>query len=160
MNARRAIALVLTLTMPSVMLAAQPIPDVEAEETPLHWAAANGLTRIAELLIGNGADVSAPDAFGRTPLHRAVQSPEVVALLLRSGASVNAQDVFGRTPLHLALPYPESVVLLIDSGADLDARDFLGNTPLDRATAYGTGSANLRTVELLVLAGAGAPPRN
>lgn len=136
---------------------AQPIPDVESESTPLHWAAENGLLRIAESLIANGALVSAPDQFGRTPLHRAVRYPGMVALLLRSGAAVNAADVFGRTPLHEALPYPESVVLLIDSGADITARDFLGNTPLERTLRYGTGSRNRQVIELLIAAGAGAP---
>ncbi|MFW5689583.1 MAG: ankyrin repeat domain-containing protein [Spirochaetota bacterium] len=136
---------------------AQPIPDVDAESTPLHWAAENALLTIAERLIENGALVSATDQFGRTPLHRAVASPAMVALLLRSGANVDVADVFGRTPLHEALPYPESVVLLIDSGADLSARDFLGNTPLDRSLRYGTGSRNLMVIELLIAAGAGAP---
>ncbi|MFW5685076.1 MAG: HD domain-containing protein [Spirochaetota bacterium] len=133
------------------------IPDIDAEETPLHWAAEHSLLGIAGRLIENGAPVSAPDQFGRTPLHAAVRSPTMVRLLLDAGADVNAADVFGRTPLHEALPYPESVQLLIDAGADITAEDFIGNTPLERSLRYGIGSRNLRVVELLIEAGAGAP---
>lgn len=139
------------------VLAAQRIPAVEAEETPLHWAAEHGLYSIAERLMENGAVVSAPDEFGRTPLHFAVPYPDVVALLLRSGAEPDAPDMFGRTPLHAALPYPETVVLLLDAGADITARDFLGKTPLERTLRYGTRSRNLEVIDLLLGAGAGAP---
>ena len=147
---------VLTLIL-CAPLAAQPIPDVDARSTPLHWAAKNGLTTIARSLLDNGVAVSATDQFGRTPLHLAVASPAMVALLIASGADVNVADVFGRTPLHEALPYQESVVLLIDSGADVSARDFLGNTPLDRSLRYGMGSRTLSVIQLLIAAGAATP---
>jgi len=147
----------LTLVVAGTLASAQPIPDIDAEETPLHWAAHNGLLDIARGLVNNGAIVSAPDQFGRTPLHRAVASPSMVAFLIRAGADVNAADVFGRTPLHEALPYAESVVLLLEAGADIAARDFHGNTPLERTLRYGTGSRNRQVIELLIAAGAGAP---
>jgi len=59
---------------------------------------------IINYLIDNGADLSAHDEYGRTPLHNAVLSDNVVAarLLLASGAPVMQQDHSGRTPLHLA----------------------------------------------------------
>jgi ankyrin repeat protein len=147
---------VIALFIPAVS-AAQPIPDIAARETPLHWAAENALLRIAEGLIANGAVVNAPDQFGRTPLHRAVASVAMVEFLIESGADVNAVDAFGRTPLHLALAYPETVELLLAADADLTAEDFIGNTPLERSLGNGTGSRNLRVIELLVAAGAGAP---
>lgn len=140
-----------------VTLPAQTIPPLSAEATPLHWAAENGLVGIAEGLLGNGALIDAVDQFGRTPLHRSVRHPAMVAFLIRNGANVNLADVFGRTPLHEALPYTESVVLLIDSGADIFAEDFMGKTPLERTLSYGTLSRNLTVVELLIQAGAGAP---
>ncbi len=146
--------LILGFTSPAL---AQSIPGIENEETPLHWAAGNGLTGIAAQLLENGARVSAPDHFGRTPLHRAVRSPSMAALLLDAGAVVNAADVFGRTPLHEALPYPDTVRLLLDAGADVAAEDFMGNTPLDRTLRYGTGSRNRTVITLLLEAGAGAP---
>jgi ankyrin repeat protein len=136
---------------------AQPIPDLDNAETPLHWAAENGLTGIAEDLIANGAVVSAPDQFGRTPLHLAVRSTAMLELLIQAGASVNVQDIFGRTPLHHALPHPESVEVLLAAGASVTTEDFIGNTPLERTLRFGTGSRNLRVVEMLIAAGAGAP---
>ena len=150
----------LALLVAGTYASAQTIPDIDAEETPLHWAARNALLDIARGLVENGALVSAPDQFGRTPLHRAVASPSMVAFLIRAGANVNTADVFGRTPLHEALPYPESVVLLLEAGADITARDFLGNTPLERSLRYGTGSRNRQVIELLIAAGAGAPRRD
>lgn len=137
--------------------ASQPIPDLDADETPLHWAARNGLVEIAEGLLENGANIDAQDLFGRTPLHRAVWDPAMVAFLIAEGANVNIRDVFGRTPLHEALPYVESVVLLVDFGADIDAEDFMGHTPLERATRLGTSRRNLTVVQLLIGAGAGSP---
>jgi ankyrin repeat protein len=136
-------------------LGAQPIPDLDSSETPLHWAAQHGLVGIAEGLLENGADIDAQDLFGRTPLHKAVRDAEMVAFLIAQGADVNVTDVFGRTPLHQAVSYPESVVLLIDFGASINAEDFMGHTPLERAMRLGTGSRNLSVIQLLVAAGAG-----
>ncbi len=138
-------------------LEAQRIPPVEAVSTPLHWAAENALLGMASGLIANGALVSAPDQFGRTPLHLAVRSAAMIELLLEAGADVNAKDIFARTPLHEALPYPDSVRVLLAAGADIRAEDSFGHTPLERTLRYGTGSRNLRVIELLIAAGAGAP---
>jgi ankyrin repeat protein len=138
-------------------LPAQNIPNLEAEETPLHWAAEHGLYSIAEQLIANGARADAPDQFGRTPLHRAVAYADLVVLLLDSGAGANTADMFGRTPLHAALQYPVTVALLLEAGADISAEDFMGDTPLERTLRYGTRSRNLEVINLLLGAGAGAP---
>ena len=138
-------------------LCAQSLPDLEAEETPLHWAVEHGLYSITEQLIANGALANAPDQFGRTPLHLAVPYTDVVLLLLGSGANVNTADMFGRTPLHAALPYPGTVAILLDAGADITTEDFLGDTPLERTLRYGTRSRNLKVINLLLAAGAGAP---
>lgn len=137
-------------------LGAQSLPDLEAEETPLHWAAEHGLYSISEQLITNGASADAPDQFGRTPLHRAVPYTDIVLLLLGSGANVDTADMFGRTPLHTALPYPRTVAILLDAGADIATEDFLGDTPLERTLKYGTRSRNLEVIDLLLAAGAGA----
>ena len=139
-----------------VSAGATTIADIEAEETPLHWAAEHGLYSIASQLIANGADVNAPDQFGRTPLHFAVRYADLVALLLASGAEVNAADMFDRTPLHAALQYPFSVAALLDAGADIDAEDYLGDTPLERTLRYGTRSRNIAVIQMLLDEGAGA----
>lgn len=148
------------LVMTVSPIRAQNLPDLEAEQTPLHWAVEHGLYSITERLIGNGALAGAPDQFGRTPLHLAVPFADVVLLLIDSGANVNTADIFGRTPLHAALPYPGTVAILLNAGADVTAEDFLGDTPLERTLRYGTRSRNLEVIDLLLAAGAGAPRKS
>lgn len=138
---------------------AQPIPPIDAEETPLHWAAGHGLTGIASRLIENGADLNAVDEFGRSALHYAVAFPDMVSLLIDAGIDINAADIFGRTPLHAALQYPDTVSLLIAAGADIFATDYMGDTPLERTLRYGTRQRNLTVINMLLDAGAGASTR-
>ena len=63
-------------------------------ETPLTAAAISGRIDMAELLLAHGADVNAPDGYGRRPLTLAgeYQHPEFAAFLLAHGADVNAKD--------------------------------------------------------------------
>lgn len=55
-------------------------------------------------LLGNGADVNAPQAGGSSVLHGAVERRDLrlMRLALRKGADVAVRDVRGRTPLALA----------------------------------------------------------
>ena len=41
--------------------------DRDNDRTPLHWAAARGAVRCAELLLASGAELDRKDALGRTP---------------------------------------------------------------------------------------------
>ena len=131
--------------------------DVRAQDgqgnTPLHrcaaplveevrsWPKANlypdhaGLVRAAERLIRAGADVSAKNGDGDTPLSIAAAcgSQDTLRFLLANKADVKAADAHGRTPLHAAvsqLGSPEIVKLLLAAGADVNARDEFGYTAL------------------------------
>jgi len=55
-------------------------------------------------LIDQGASVSGTDEKGRTPLHTAAKSDNLIAarLLLESGAEVTTEDIIGKTPLDFA----------------------------------------------------------
>ena len=107
--------------------------------TALGHAAKHGHNEIAELLIENGADVSAKSLEGLTPLHFAALAghKEIAELLIAKGAEVNAKDGDGWTPLYYpaAKGHKEIVELLIGKGADLNAKDEDGDTPLDFAYA-------------------------
>lgn len=54
-------------------------------------------------LVRQGADVNTADRWGRTPLHLAYQTSDIVAFLLSVGADPNCQDRNGQTPLHFAV---------------------------------------------------------
>jgi ankyrin repeat protein len=63
----------------------------EKRHTLLHWAAREGATEIAKLLIDKGADVNAIDYIGSTPLHIALWKgdKDIAELLIEKGADVN-----------------------------------------------------------------------
>jgi ankyrin repeat protein len=135
--------------------------DVEFSGTPLHWAAAKGQEAIVSLLLARGADASAINRQGETPLRVAQRTHQtsVVALLkpvdaditsaARSGDLVAVQEIvardaslvnrrdatFGATPLHWAAikGHAEVVTYLLSVGADPTATNSAGETPLQVA---------------------------
>lgn len=104
--------------------------------------------------VAEGGDLNAPDADGRTALHRAFKPPAcdgavdllcvawrsrvdgLVRTLLELGASVHARNTLGETPLHMATQYRAThgtVLRLLEAGADPSAVDRRGRTPLFNA---------------------------
>ncbi|MER9681779.1 ankyrin repeat domain-containing protein [Mesorhizobium sp. M0184] len=65
--------------------------------TPLHVAAEENQTAIAELLISHGAQVEAIQEYGYTPLSRATfyQSTDVMVLLKKHGAKCQPKETMG-----------------------------------------------------------------
>jgi len=61
--------------------------DVEFGATPPHWAAARGQEAVVSLLLERGADASATNRAGETPLQvaRRARRSEVVAILSEVG---------------------------------------------------------------------------
>jgi len=140
MIARMVLALVLTLTMTS-LLRASPLLDAIGEKDA-------GAVQAA---ITAGGDVNERSGF-KTPLIAALrgESMDIVNLLLKAGADVNLGTASG-TPLSVAcsMARPDLVKLLLDKGADAKlAKNSL--TPLHLAAERGC----LECAKLLIAAGA------
>jgi ankyrin repeat protein len=85
---------------------------VKTGTTALHYATIGRRIEIATLLLESGtANVNAPDARGRTPLHLATagaalaRGGEMICLLLNRGADPTREDRFGETPVGSARRY-------------------------------------------------------
>jgi ankyrin repeat protein len=118
--------------------------------SPLHDAAAEGMTDLVKVLLRNTrTDPRLPGNSSRTALHKAAYRGqfEVVNLLLsRSPETVDPRDANGLTPLHDASRQNKYKVAerLILAGADVDARTRTGATPLHLAARSGArGVAHL-----------------
>ena len=94
---------------------------------------------VVRLLLDHGADTSAQNRFGWTPLFCAAirGNEEVVHLLLDRGADVAAKSSSGWTPLHGASHWGCGDVArqLLDHGADTSPKDNYERTPTDLAKA-------------------------
>jgi len=86
--------------------AAQGVANRNSEGVlPLYRAALHGDQGAARGLVDAGADVTARNRGGGTPLHVCVQrrdNEEVAKMLLDAGADVTAKDALGTTALHCA----------------------------------------------------------
>jgi len=140
----------MSVLLAPALLGAEVVPVRPA----LHWAAEQGLTEIAALLIEQGAEADEIDHFGNTALHLALGYPDMIALLLESGASVDVKNALGNTPLHLAVKDRRAVEALLAAGADVNVRNGLDKTPLHYAMRQGTSPYSLAIVEILIRAGA------
>ena len=117
-----------------------PNPRLTAD---LHEAIKQGDLGNLARLIGEGADLEAPDDLGRPPLHAAgfwnKRFVEIVQLLVANGANVNAKDVHGESPLHGAATHGAKDIaqMLIAKGAVVNATNNEGATPLTDAAMQG-----------------------
>ena len=104
-------------------------------------AANYGHTGTVEILLRNGADVSAKDNKGWTALMAAASNGHSDALqaLIQGGADVNAINLAGVTALMLAAGNNQSgaVQTLLANGADPNIKSGKGSTALSLATMQG-----------------------
>jgi serine/threonine-protein phosphatase 6 regulatory ankyrin repeat subunit A len=127
----------------------------------VHLAIRLRAPELADFYVGNGADVTAPDADGMTSLVKAAgllwppgpREEHLVLSLIERGAPVDGRNAAGATALHLAVFYaadPKVLNALLDAGAPVDARDNEALTPLHVA------AMNERTEAARLLLAAGA----
>ena len=90
--------------------------------------------KILKILLENGADVTATDEDGKTPLY-ITDDPKCVAKLLDHGANINAQDNKGSTRLHKAAAKEQMTILkmLLKRGADVHLKRNTGLSTLEKA---------------------------
>ena len=140
-------------------LAAPAIQKADADgNTPLHLAVLRGDAGAVEALLKAGADASAVNAAGATPLHYAAANERIVTALLAHGAPVNAVSKLAHTPLSLAVLHPDSYVVarrLIEAGADAKYR--IGDE-ISVVLCLAITGGDRRTVELLLEHGAEVNP--
>jgi len=103
--------------------------------------AANSGPEMMQLILAHGGQVNMTNAYGHTPLHVAVNNPNLDTLrfLLKAGADPNAQNRGGWTPLHNAVMGTRNTnvyALLIQYGARVDITNQGGKTPLEIAREY------------------------
>mmetsp|Transcript_52918 Transcript_52918/g.95147 ORF Transcript_52918/g.95147 Transcript_52918/m.95147 type:complete len:251 (+) Transcript_52918:80-832(+) len=96
-----------------VELRADPEQPVEADLTPLRWAARSGDWLLTQSLLKHGASTNARGRYGYTALMAAAMHghAEIVELLLSAGAEVNTNGD-GETAVDLAHRFPDIVASL------------------------------------------------
>mmetsp|Transcript_35081 Transcript_35081/g.79858 ORF Transcript_35081/g.79858 Transcript_35081/m.79858 type:complete len:161 (+) Transcript_35081:70-552(+) len=100
----------------------------EDGDTPLHFAAGNGLSEVVHLLLEMRADITARNKNnnGMTPLHLAAEYDhlEVARALLDARADITAKNNDGETPLDMATEkcHGAVVALLEEAPALYDAQ--------------------------------------
>ena len=132
--------------------------QAEAEAEKKARLAVEAERKVAEEVARRQAEAEAEkankvDAFGRTLLHRAIQSGRSAEVhkLLEMGADV-AKDYYGYTPLGRAVQagHAEIVKTLLEAGADINAKDNSRRTLLHNAAQGG----HAEIVKTLLEAGA------
>ncbi|KAM3446443.1 hypothetical protein MY3296_009677 [Beauveria thailandica] len=125
-------------------------------QTPLHAVAGDNNEAVVRFYVELGADVSAQDRNGQTPLHLAaerIDNDDVIDLLLSHGADVSLKDNKGRTALHLAAAQfsnTKAIDLLLQHHPGINLQDELGQTALHLAADTRN---NIKNIESLVNAG-------
>ena len=135
-------------------------------DTPLHFAAINGLLEATQILLERNADVNSQTNHGSTPLLLASElgHPDVVRLLLDHNADLYLRDSDGDTPLHCAAlgGQLEVALLLLKLNVEVNSRNVKGLTPLHLASrgSWFTKKGSAVVVRLLLDSGANVQARD
>ena len=121
-------------------------PPRAGSMTPLHYAARQGHTAVATLLVASGARIDQPEANGVRPLLLAIMNDhaDTARYLIEHGANVNADDWYGRTPLWAAVD-----IRNVELDGELNAHyaDRVGALEIIRLLLARGANPNVRTRE-------------
>ena len=138
------------------MLLSHPGINIEVtmtphQQTPLHLAIQNGHQDIVNRLVTKGANKTATDIRGNTPLHYTAIYNRVEIVDLLSGVDYNSKNIEGMTPLHFAADKTDTAIikkLLLDPSIDMDATTFAEQrTPLHFAALSEANNAYILLIE-------------
>jgi ankyrin repeat protein len=130
--------------------------------TALHWAVRADDVETADLLIHAGANVSAANREGVTPMQLAASNGNATMIerLIKAGVNPNASlSKFGDSALMLAARTGkvDGVKLLLDNGAQINAIETWGGTT---ALMWAVSERHLDTVKMLIAHGAAVNARS
>lgn len=138
-------------------------PGVPVQDEPLHRE--GSISSLALLLLDRKAKADAPDEFGCTPLHLAIERGVLsfaTAVLRVSRINVDQQDKQGNTALHYAgmsglvkCGSAEAVRLLLKHNADPRVRNHAGQTAVDIISEVQTSRHWTETEALALKLGCG-----
>ena len=115
--------------------------------TPLHYAAENGIFSICDLIVNHSDDKNLENSLGVTPLYLASENghSSIVELFIKDGISdenCNPKNVFGNTPFHEAAKLGHLLVcqIIVEKVKDVNPANNVGTTPLHLAAMNGHAS--------------------
>ena len=123
------------------------------ELSALHIAAEKGYMDIVQVLVENGADLSAKTKKqGKCPFQWALEfaQPEIAMYLLENGAPPNSVDDIQFSNLYWAIVManPDVTQALLEKGADPNLANYLDETPLFQAALDREIGVELMTILL------------
>lgn len=107
-------------------------PNINGQ-TPFAIACSKLNSKLAETFLLYDIDINTKDNLKNTPLHRGIQSPEIVNLLLNNAANPHSANIFSQTPYRMSIDYPNSLEVFLKHKINPNTVDKNGQTLLHEA---------------------------
>lgn len=115
------------------------------ERNCMHEASVSGRITVLKAALVAGADIRAPDVYGRIPLHYACmhgRSEAVQMLVAAAPDTMNSKDLDNFTPLIHSIVHnkADTVQIMLERGAMVNAATGSEHIPLNLACQYGSAA--------------------